>query len=73
MVAAARETARLAVSRAGLYSKSNLGVGYLNVQLKALERLSRLLGLDAPVRTELSGGHDRPLEVSVPGESARRR
>ena len=44
----------MAVSRATLYSKSNLGVGYLNVHLKALERLARLLGLDAPLRTELS-------------------
>ena len=54
VVAQVREAARVAVSRATLHSKSNLGVGYLNVHLKALERLARLLGLDAPLRTELS-------------------
>ena len=65
VVAQVREAARVAISRATLYSKSNLGVGYLNVHLKALERLARLLGLDAPVRTELSGRDGRPLGVAV--------
>jgi hypothetical protein len=65
VVAQVREAARVAISRATLYSKTNLGVGYLNVHLKALERLARLLGLDAPVRTELSGRDGGPLGVTV--------
>jgi hypothetical protein len=65
VVAQVREAARVAISRATLYSKSNLGVGYLNVHLKALERLARLLGLDAPVRTEVSGRDGGPLGVAV--------
>jgi hypothetical protein len=70
MVAQVREAARVAVSRATLYSKSNLGVGYLNVHLKALERLARLLGLDAPARTELTGRDGGPLSVAMhPSES----
>lgn len=79
VVAQVREAARVAVSRATLHSKSNLGVGYLNVHLKALERLARLLGLDAPLRTELSGKDGGPLEVTghpadalTPAEQAER-
>ena len=64
VIAQVREAARVAVSRATLHSKSNLGVGYLNVHLKALERLARLLGLDAPVRTELSGKDGGPIAMS---------
>lgn len=65
MVAQVREAARVSASRATLHSKSNLGVGYLNVHLKALERLSRLLGLDAPVRAEVTGKDGGPLGVKV--------
>ena len=64
VIAQVREAARVAVSRATLHSKSNLGVGYLHVHLKALERLARLLGLDAPVRTELSGKDGGPIAMS---------
>lgn len=79
VIAQVREAARLSVSRATLHSKSNLGVGYLNVHLKALERLARLLGLDAPVRTELTGRDGtlldvpaHPAEALTPAEQAER-
>jgi hypothetical protein len=76
------EVSRVALTRSTMHAGSNLGVGYLNVYLKAQERYARLRGLDAPVSQELSGRDGAPLQVVVmsdhpadhypPAEEARR-
>ena len=62
-IAMVEETIRTAHARSTLNASSNVGVGYLNVALKAQERLSRLRGLDAPARQELTGRDGGPLQV----------
>lgn len=62
MVAAARDRERQAARLAARYSDSNLGVGYLNVALKAQERRARLLGLDF-TRHEVTGKDGAPIAV----------
>lgn len=56
---------RAALTRSTMHAGSNLGVGYLNVYLKANERFARMRGLDAPVRQELSGPGGGPIELSA--------
>jgi hypothetical protein len=64
-IAIAEETARTATARSTLNARSNVGVGYMNVALKAQDLVARLRGLYAPSRTELSGPDGIPLAVSV--------
>ncbi|MGO9178236.1 MAG: hypothetical protein ACLQBX_04055 [Candidatus Limnocylindrales bacterium] len=64
-IAIAEETNRTATARSTLNARSNVGVGYLNVALKAQDLLARLRGLYAPSRAELSGPDGLPLAVSV--------
>ena len=64
-IALAEETVRTATARSTLNARSNIGVGYLNVALKAQELSARLRGLYAPSRSELSGPEGAPLPVSV--------
>jgi len=40
----------------------------VNVLLQIMERESKLLGLDRPVRTEISGPNGRPLQAERPAE-----
>lgn len=40
-------------------------VAFLREVLTAIERCSKMLGLDAPVRTELSGPEGKPLEIEI--------
>ncbi len=56
---------RTARARSTLNANSNVGVGYFNAYLKAQEQWSRLRGIDAPLRTELSGPEGTPLALSV--------
>ncbi len=56
----AMRTARM---RSTLNASSNVGVGYFNAYLKAQEQWSRLRGLDAPTRTELTGPDGGPLVI----------
>lgn len=79
LVAAVQEMLRTAAQRSARYHASNLGVGYLNAQLKAAERLAKLLGLDAPTRTEVTGkggaplvDEPHPLDALPPAEQAAR-
>jgi hypothetical protein len=82
-IAQAEETIRVATSRSALNARSNVGVGYLNVAIKAQDRLARLRGLYASTQTELSGPAGAPLGLTVtladhpaehldPAEEARR-
>jgi hypothetical protein len=64
-IAIAEETARTATARSTLNARSNVGVGYMNVALKAQDLVARLRGLYAPSRSELSGPDGIPLAVSV--------
>lgn len=69
MVAQLEADARVALTRATVNADNNRGVGYMNVHLKAMEQLARLLGLDAPRRTELTGRGGGPVELrAVPHE-----
>jgi hypothetical protein len=81
-VAMAEDTARTALARSAVNANDNVGVGYLNTALKAQELIVRLRGLDAPIRTEISGPGggpvtlialgDHPAEHLDPREEARR-
>jgi hypothetical protein len=81
-IATAEDTARTALARSARNADDNVGVGYLNTALKAQELIVRLRGLDAPIRTEitgLGGGPvtllalaDHPAEHLDPREEARR-
>jgi hypothetical protein len=82
-IAQAEEAIRVATSRSALNARSNVGVGYMNVALKAQEQLARLRGLYAPTQAELSGPAGAPLGLTVtladhpaehldPAEEARR-
>ena len=64
-IAQAEEAIRVATSRSALNARSNVGVGYMNVALKAQEQLARLRGLYTPTQTELSGPAGAPLGLSV--------
>jgi hypothetical protein len=64
-IAQAEETIRVAASRSALTARSNVGVGYLNVAIKAQDQLARLRGLYAPTQAELSGPAGAPLGVTV--------
>jgi len=64
-IAQAEETIRVATSRSALNARSNVGVGYLNVAIKAQDQLARLRGLYAPTQAELSGPAGAPLGVTV--------
>ena len=64
-IAAAQELFRQAAARAARTGATPAGAGYMNIQLKALERLAKLLGLDAPTRADVTSGgkpivEDRP-------------
>jgi len=61
LLAATKDVIRVAAGSSARYRDDALGVGYLNTELKAIERLAKLLGLDlvAP------GGRGGPLEADV--------
>jgi hypothetical protein len=62
-VAAAEDAMRVAFQRSTKNATSNIGVGYFNAYLKALERWAKLLGLDGPTKTELTGRDGGPIEL----------
>jgi len=62
-VAMVEETMRVALQRSTMHAGSNMGVGYLNVHVKLLERWAKLRGLDAPQRQELTGRDGAPLQL----------
>jgi hypothetical protein len=82
VIASLEEQARTAARRSALNANDNVGVGYARVQLQATEQLIGLRGLDAPIRTEISGPGggpltllalvDHPAEHLDPREEARR-
>ena len=79
--AVAEELYRTAMARSTRSAASNVGVGYLNVAVKAQDQWIRLRGLDAPARIEVGGAGGGPLVVELadhpaehldPREEARR-
>jgi hypothetical protein len=62
-LAMVEEAMRTAQARSTLNARSNVGVGYLNAALKAMEQWIRLRGLAVPMRTELTGPDGSPLAV----------
>lgn len=62
-VAMVEETIRVTLQRSTMHAGSNMGVGYLNVHVKLLERWAKLRGLDAPQRQELTGRDGSPLQL----------
>ena len=79
--AVAEELYRTAMARSTRNAASNVGVGYLNVAVKAQDQWIRLRGLDAPARVELGGPGGAPVQVALadhpaehlgPREEARR-
>ena len=67
-IAIAEDTARIALARSAVNANDNVGVGYLNTALKAQELVVRLRGLDAPIRTEVSGPGGGPLTLLALGD-----
>ena len=49
IVAQLKDTARTAASASARYRDESVGVGYANTRIKAIDRLTKLLGLDARV------------------------
>lgn len=56
--------AQAAIAIAGLPSESTVRVGYLNSRLRAQERVARLIGADAAVRSEVSGPSGGPIVLA---------
>jgi hypothetical protein len=52
LVAAGKDVIRVAAASSARYRDDAVGVGYLNTELKAIERVARLLGLDAAALSE---------------------
>ena len=52
LVAAGKDVIRVAASSSARYRDDAVGVGYLNTELKAIERVAKLLGLDAAALSE---------------------
>lgn len=73
-IAKTRDLWRRASRLAQLRSDTALGVGYMNVAIRALEREAKLLGADAAAKVEHSGPKGRPIEVEEldPAEVLRR-
>jgi hypothetical protein len=46
LVAASKDVIRVAAASSARYRDETLGIGYLNTELKAIDRVSKLLGLD---------------------------
>lgn len=65
MVALAYERERTAARLASRHTDSAVGAAYLTVSIKAQERRARLLGLDGPTRTELSGPDGKPIGLTA--------
>lgn len=63
LVALAVERERTAIRAANRNADTQVGVGYMNVALKAQERLAKLLGLDV-MRTELTGRGGGPVVIA---------
>ncbi len=59
---------RVALQRSALAARTTVGVGYLNIALKATEQHARIAGLAAPVRTELTGRNGGPIAVHTASE-----
>ena len=75
LVANAKDVIRVAAASSARYRDTSVGVGYLNSEIKGIDRLARLLGLDGPRRTELAalagapgGGAAHPLDALSPKE-----
>lgn len=64
-VAMVEETMRVSLQRSTMHAGSNMGVGYLNVHVKLLERWAKLRGLDAPQRQELTGRDGSPMQLQT--------
>jgi hypothetical protein len=60
------DTGEMAVQRMRQTAHGGHGdVRYLELAIKAMERRARLLGLDAPARSEISGPGGQPLEIKA--------
>jgi hypothetical protein len=62
LVAASKDVIRVAAASSARYRDDAIGVGYLNTELKAIDRVAKFLGLDAMA----PGGRGGPLEADVP-------
>ena len=56
LVAEGKDVIRVAAGSSARYRGDAIAVGYLNTELKAIERVAKLLGLDAPA-AGTRGGH----------------
>ena len=73
LVAASKDVIRVAAASSARYRDDAIGVGYLNTELKAIERLAKLLGLDLVAPSERGGppGADvSPFAALPPSEQA---
>ena len=61
LLAATKDVIRVAAGSSARYRDDALGATYLNVELKAIDRVAKLLGFDAPA----PGGRGGPLEADV--------
>jgi hypothetical protein len=61
LVATSKDVIRVAAASSARYREGDLGVGYLNSQIKGIALLARLLGLDAPT----AGARGAPPEADI--------
>jgi hypothetical protein len=61
LVAANRDVIRVAAASSARYRDDDLGVGYLNSEIKGIALLAKLMSLDAPAR----GGRGAPPEADI--------
>ena len=61
LVAANRDVIRVAAASSARYRDDDLGVGYLNSEIKGIALLAKLLGLDGPV----AGARGAPPEADI--------
>jgi hypothetical protein len=73
LVAAGKDVIRVAAASSARYRDDAVGVGYLNTELKAIERVARLLGLDAAAlseRARVPEAEVTPIAALPPAEQA---
>jgi hypothetical protein len=73
LVAAGKDIIRVAAASSARYRDDDLGVGYLNTELKAIERVAKLLGLGAAglgERARVPATEVSPIAALPPAEQA---
>jgi hypothetical protein len=73
LVAASKDVIRVAAASSARYRDDAVGVGYLNTELKAIDRVAKFLGLDAAAlgeRARLADADVSPFVGLPPAEQA---